>query len=607
MLCNFISFVVYLIIWQDPYYAIPAPDSTLEAIRAEPGNHHEPVPESSLPFDTLPVCDFEAMYRESSSDAEFLADDESANESANQTQRLQPATLSLLGNSAFGAERITAGNRWVKVSYQPFNFNLILPLATNPDAVRFWLNGLPADPEMLTLSSFWAAIDRRTVSADFQWQCPSLGKVVLQAEYLIDGTWGPLSRPLRIEIMPPPTPQPIAAGATETGLILIANPVQAIECLNSVVVKFANLTPGASVVADIAGIGHVQGSDQQNCCYFFDLKSTLPVGRYKITFRQIDSNHCGLSSRSSTPIVVDLSYDPYAEVAIDTTKSFRRRELLKFSESLIHESKDQEIESMKQSLRDPCPTPMKPDSVPATAPAAPSIQRKSITSRQKTERTQLSKDNVRNTKLEKAISSHGPQSPTDNKVVYSDLESHCSQIMATGQQWSERMKQAYSLSLSMESMESSQDSIKSSFQTSKFVSKIDFDTPTVFACGRKLYSSDGAVAGDLTILEGMRISAAANGTYRVEFKYIAPRTPAILHLQIQIRSDETSGWKTLTLAPIVIKPINYDEPDTMVHQVVREGYSSALERVGGYIDQARRRGSAVSGYNFSGSMESGQF
>ena len=540
-------------------------------------------------------------------------------------RRLKPGSMTLTGASPSGSERITGGNRWTKVPYQPLQFSLALPQGTEPDAVRFWLNGLPADPEMLSLQSDWTSTDLRNGSATYQWDCPPLGKIVLQMEYLMGDVWSQLSKPLRFEVMPPSVPQPIAAGATVSGLIPLTIPAPSIECLNNIVVKFANVAPGASVVADVEGYGYILGGDQSNCCYSFDLKSLLPVGRYKMSFRQVDSKHCGLSSHTSSPIVIDLSLDPNVEVAIDNIKSARRVAMLNYSEHLIRETHGQEVEWMRQIMRDPCPKRW--PSTGQLGGASNTIETNDATSKKKDPCTsepsnpQPAKPSDSTppvtllnptSSAEKLVSSSSTEEiPPIARPTHVDGDCKRPDLFysLSGQSnlWEKRSQQASALTGYLESLESSQDSIMTSFKTQKTVSKIDFDTPTVFKSSRKVYSIDGAVAGDLTILEGMRLTAAANGSYRLEFKYIAPQTPAIVHLQIQFLSDETSGWKTLTLAPITVKPIDYDEPETVVHQVVREGYSAALERVGGNVIQVRRRGSAVSGYNLSGATESIQF
>ena len=536
--------------------------------------------------------------------------------------RLKPGSMTLIGGSSSGPERIAGGTRWIKVPYQPLLFSLALPQGTNPDAVRFWLNGLPADPEMLSLQSDWSSIDPRNVSATYQWDCPPLGKIVLQVEYLMGDVWSQLSRPLRIEVMPPSIPQPIAAGATVLGLIPLAISSPSIECLNNIVVKFANLAPGASVVADVEGYGHILGGDQSNCCYSFDLKSLLPVGRHKMTFRQVDSKHCGLSSHTSSLISIDLSFDPNVEVAIDNIKSSRRVAMLNYSEHLIRETHGQEVEWMRQMMRDPCPKLWPSIGQPEAESSVSSSNNKRTPSVILPETRETPFESMPNSPLSNEAQSMEavvpgsqlPQPAMNTPIVKpTKVDGDCKRpdlfysLSGQANLWVKRSHQASSLAGYLESLESSQDSIMTSFKTSKTVSKIDFDTPTVFKSSRKVYSLDGAVAGDLTILEGMRISASANGMYRIEFKYIAPQTPSIVHLQIQFLSHETSGWKTLTLAPITVKPIDYDEPETVVHQVVREGYSAALERVGGYVIQVRRRGSAVSGYNLSGATESIQF
>ena len=524
------------------------------------------------------------------------------------TQRLKPGSITLIGASPSGSERIIGGSRWTKVPYQPLQFSLALPQGMNPDAVRFWLNGLPADPEMLSLLSDWSSIDPRTVSATYQWDCPPLGKVVLQVEYLMGDVWSQLSSPLRIEVMPPSIPQPIAAGDSVSGLIPISIPAPLIECLNNIVVKFANVPPGASVVADVESYGHVLGADQSNCCYSFDLKSLLPVGRHKMTFRQVDSKHCGLSSYASSPVAINLSFDPNVEVAIDNIKSARRVAMLNYSEHLIRETHGQEVEWMRQMMREPCPKLW-----PSAGQSAVDSNEHSSSNRKVP--TVILPETNDPLPMQKEVPVSVLPSPAMNTTIakQTQVDGDCKRpqlfyaLSGQANLWNKRSQQASALSGYLESLESSQDSIMTSFKTPKTVSKIDFDTPTVFKSSRKVYSIDGAVAGDLTILEGMRISASANGSYRIEFKYIAPQTPAIVHLQIQFLSDETSGWKTLTLAPITVKPIDYDEPETVVHQVVREGYSAALERVGGHVIQVRRRGSAVSGYNLSGATESVQF
>ena len=566
-------------------------------------------------------------------------------------RRLQPGAISLNGTSASGTERITGGNRWTKVNYQSLDFGVQLPQGTNPDAIRFWLNGLPADPEMLTLQSDWSTADPRNVTATYQWLCPPLGKIVLQVEYLVGDVWSPLSRPLRLEVMPPSIPRPIAAGASETGLVPLSFQGQTVDCLNQILVKFANVAPGASVVADIDGYGHIQGEDRSNCCYSFDLKTLLTVGRYKMTFRQADAKHCGLSSHASSSISIELSFDPNVEVTIDNIKSSRRLAMLKHAEGLMRETNSQEIEWMRELMREPCPpfkfsknsdvesnesypgsvvpedvTHSKPSTAQENEPIIPtpfstpdSVLPPPLSKGGSTEtsnelatpvrpQAESKKDFKKNGKL--ILKNHdAAQQTIETEIPLRDCNRPELSVSLKEQQeiWNARSQQARELFQYLEFIESSQDSIMNSFKTSKLVSKIDFDTPTVFASSRRAYSVDGAVAGDLTILEGMRISAAANGNYRVEFKYIAPLTPAIVHLQIQFRSDHISGWKTLTLAPIAVKSIDYDEPETMVHQVVREGYSAALERVGGYIDQVRRRGSAVSGYNLSGTTETFRF
>jgi len=165
---------------------------------------------------------------------------------------------------------------------------------------------------------------------------------------------------------------------------------------------------------------------------------------------------------------------------------------------------------------------------------------------------------------------------------------------------------------------------ESVFQVNKVVSHVIFDAPAYFT--QNGYGSAGQedARNGLVLLEGMELSTQASGHWELKIPYIKSTTPAVLHLQIQFKTD-TGEWKPLTLQPLCFKAGRpcIDPTDCLcestgsaganstnqkarcdcsdVHQptVTLTGYSPLLRREVGFFTDVRRRGSVVFGHGYS--------
>ena len=536
-------------------------------------------------------------------------------------------SLFLNESTPSGMQKIMGGDRWTRVRYRPLEIGVTVASDRVPDATRFWLNGLPADPQLLELVQGWSLESGVGQVITYGWKCPPLGRIVLQVEFQIDGRWIGPSSPLRFQVSPPATPTLNAAGGTNYGLSPIQINGQRIACQETLVVQFSGIDQGASIVADCDGYGPVVGESQVNCCYVFDLKSRLPAGEHTLSFRQFDQEHCGLSSSPSKRITVDLRLSSSNEVAVDNIHSYRRMAMLRELDQIARNeiaSTDQ-IEWMRSLLRNPsidCAPPTASSEVEGTDKGEPDAVEvigegveglsvppasQTLPAPAKPAAPQPSADPFSKSTKKRAGKFVNTQVQEEMFVLRSEHED-CSRLLDQLQSWSNRMRQSNRLASVLETLENDQHNSQQAFRTNKVVSTIDFDLPAVFPHrGAAQLSVDASIKG-LVILEGMRLQTTGNGNYKLTFSYIPPSVPTTAYLQLQFRSGEPNAWKTLTLPPCVIPEVSYEGNATnLVKQYEYEGYSSALERVAGYVEEVRRKGSAVFGYGIYDSSGGMQF
>ncbi len=151
------------------------------------------------------------------------------------------------------------------------------------------------------------------------------------------------------------------------------------------------------------------------------------------------------------------------------------------------------------------------------------------------------------------------------------------------------------------------------------VSHVIFDAPAYFTQNGYGTAGQEDARSGLVLLEGMELSTQANGHWELKIPYIKSKTPVVLHLQIQFKTDQ-GEWKPLTIQPICFKAgrpcidpndcgcsDNADgsqsvrcacaedgQPLVTVH-----GFSPLLRREVGVFTDVRRRGSAVFGHGYS--------
>ncbi len=161
---------------------------------------------------------------------------------------------------------------------------------------------------------------------------------------------------------------------------------------------------------------------------------------------------------------------------------------------------------------------------------------------------------------------------------------------------------------------------ESVWHTDKVVSHVIFDAPAYFTQnGYGIAGQEDARTG-LVLLEGMELSTQANGHWELKIPYIKSKTPVVLHLQIQFKTDQ-GEWKPLTIQPICFKggrpcvdpnDCGCESGDANESQIVRcacaengqplvtmHGYSPLLRREVGVFTDVRRRGSAVFGHGYA--------
>jgi hypothetical protein len=183
-------------------------------------------------------------------------------------------------------------------------------------------------------------------------------------------------------------------------------------------------------------------------------------------------------------------------------------------------------------------------------------------------------------------------------VGSNDIATESNRLLGELERLQARSEQACKIAAYLEAQELLQERTMKCLTAKKVVSTVEFDTPAMFAATTLAGDRNGATFGDLTILEGMKLDVYGDGSYALSFKYLRPSKPVTLHLQMQYWIDEESGWKTLTLPPIWINPAHID-PKQQVNDYSYSGHSRALERSSGYVQKARRTGSAVTGYGLN--------
>jgi len=110
------------------------------------------------------------------------------------------------------------------------------------------------------------------------------------------------------------------------------------------------------------------------------------------------------------------------------------------------------------------------------------------------------------------------------------------------------------------------------------------------------------------IYEGMRFAGQRNGRYDVDFLVRIPAMPTTLRLQFLIQSRGAGAdrqcpktWYTVTLPPIEIRPPQDSSGkfESRVYCIHHDGYSPAIEKIGGDLGQIRREGTARFGFGTS--------
>ncbi len=477
-----------------------------------------------------------------------------------------------------------------------------------------------------------------------------------------DSTIEPSSRETVVRESVQTTELKVAAVGNAMGFLTPWNPQRPAPVVNdSLLIALEDPFLEGTVFAELGEIGQVVGVAQEPGVFRFDLKSQLTPGLHRIRFRWTDPQFEPHSHFVSRPMWIAFRHSQPDDPVIRNMPALARRSLSSTARQEFARQYSNSIAGLDRLLKEPyddaCLTnkvdqiierqaprcevqvtdgqevwPL-PPAIPycqcmpmaiehaAPVPHAPSAPSASELPNPKSEATPVQnpsgEDPTAYDQNHQSIPHHrtrlvltelpeqGNQLPEPVAAQRMELQrdpqdiaTESNLLLGELERMQARSEQACAIAAYLEAQELLQDRTLNCLTAKKVVSTIEFDTPTIFAGTTFTGDRTGALVGDLTILEGMKLDVYGDGRYALSFKYLRPSKPVTLHLQVQCWIDEESGWKTLTLPPISINPA-YVDPNNPMKDYSYSGHSRALERSSGYVQKARRTGAAVTGYGLN--------
>ncbi len=579
--------------------------------------------------------------------------------------------LFLSVRSAHGNQAYTSGlMRSSQIEYGPLSFEIHSTSPIVPSEFRLLVNGMAAHPEEFAMASEWLS-DAQGWRRSIPWNCPPLGKQAIQFEVrLLDRLV--TSEPLWIEIVPPAKPEVVAVGASE----LATSPIQRGEIVNvyqdMIVVRFA-MSPATSMVMHIQGLQDVPGQALEDCCFAFQLNE-LNIGRHAIKFSRVVGDSCAMTSEASNTLWIQ--YEPKNALhSLRNENALRRKAIVDRVRQVASKSRPtfHPVEVYNDMNMEFSPLPFNPpveaqstvstseagSHSPISAPEvvlaselpsptlAPSLSK--IAEEADLPRNENTVGDVEDEVEEQRKSSKPvvpePLEPLESRGKRS-VKSHF--VLRDGQA---ELTQAPTVQLlasapplnppPLDSQKKLSTLLREQAQldadvlnkfeddlalaeevwlANKVVSHVIFDAPAYFTQNGYGPAGQEDARNGLVLLEGMELSTQASGHWELKIPYIKSTTPAVLHLQIQFKTDQ-GRWKPLTLQPICFKAgrpcidpsdckcssatssaeqsQRCDCSESGQPQVTLKGYSPLLRREVGAFTEVRRRGSVVFGHGYA--------
>lgn len=198
--------------------------------------------------------------------------------------------------------------RWGALPHGPMKFSVQIPWVDDVeiDAIQFWVDSEQVSQRMFKKrqEAVVQIGDLSLIELEYWWNCPPLGRHLLQTTYLRGGRWSGLSDPVRFNLLPPPTPKIIAIGSD--GDANQPGQKSAAKLRRTATLKLAHVQPEATVAIDIDGQQVATAVVDATCGVQVDLTGLLATGRYQLTVRTIDRSGCGISSEASMAQWIDV-------------------------------------------------------------------------------------------------------------------------------------------------------------------------------------------------------------------------------------------------------------------------------------------------------------
>lgn len=429
----------------------------------------------------------------------------------------------------------------------------------------------------------------------FHFPCPAPGKHILQAQYKKAGLWSRVSEPLCFDVRLPDPPQIVAM--SDLGRIPV--PVQGAGLISitkpEMVIRLANVSQNASVVAYLDGRPISTELSHESCCRKIRLEGHLAPGTHSLRLRTTTSSGgCSVASDPS-PEVLFHYYDSDIHLlrpgrscdnrqhsaragcqgeGKSATESDAARAASKTrSETLppkdASSSGDIMEESAQTSLSADRPPPWRFASTGSTAGTAfwlaacqgsdPMVEAAWDDAESKEIHAQA-EDQLKAARAESSGTSGEPARVRRAALDAKDLE-----LQADAE---ERLAEARIAAAEAAARIERARAVEGPPSPFHFASAAHFPVPDFGPRGEMIDR------GGLTIYEDMEFRFDRNGNYEVRFRATTPAMPTTVQLQFQIQPRPGGPWYTVTLAPIEFK---YPDPNAAKGQCTAAGDCSATQ------------------------------
>jgi hypothetical protein len=394
------------------------------------------------------------------------------------------------------------------VPFGPLSVEVQIPLAeTDPAAVEYvvlLLDGKPVENNRYSAGTQAAAMPRRDgqpgFSFVFNFPCPALGKHVVQARYKKAGLWSRSSAPLPFDVRLPAPPQIVAMSDVDRVPAPVRGGGRISITKSEVIVRLANVSQNAQVIAYLDGKPISTVLSQESCCRTIRLQGHLTPGMHSLRMRTVaPAGACSVTSEPSGEVVFHY-YDEDAYLLGPNRRCNR------------------------------CPTPANNGSQARHTIAPPSAE---PIAQQPVHRSNTASDkDADGFQLAKFVREDGKSEAEAAGKLAAEEEADAEERIAVVQA-QDRIERARA--------------IQGPSSPFYFASAAHFPLPDYGLRGERIDR------GGLTIYEDMEFRFDRQGNYEVRFRATAPAMPTTVQLQFQIQPCRGGPWYTVTLAPIEFK------------------------------------------------------